>query len=194
MTEHTLNWSDLYSFGDLFSDEKLTRDLDSPGVYLWIDPLGDVANEIVYVGRTRTSLKARLWQHYLYQTCGCYDVPTHPIDSTGYWQPGRPTPTVCHIMSDREKFMKVAAAAWDYANLRLKVSVAKISRDLVTADGRPLVDAVERQLLWDLKPKFTKPGTRKAPEQQFEITHKNALLTMHTLSSGAQRSSITQAG
>lgn len=64
-----------------------------------------------------------------------------------------------------DKFQEVVRDAFEYTK-RVRIYFCR--------KEEPLVRSVERNLLWDLQPSDTKPGTMSEPSERLRIIHQNA--------------------
>jgi hypothetical protein len=165
MREIELIWDGPFTFHDLLKNENNRKKYSCSGVYLWKE-VSDGKTVIAYVGKASGSpdLYQRQFQHYVSQIGGHYVIPTaYRSKKEKDWSCDRNNPEVLDIIFDKEKFIEIVSDGFSYIN-HLEIFLAPVSSNLV--------NIVERNLLFDLKPIRTKWGTKTEPSERIKIEHK----------------------
>ncbi len=146
-----------------FFEPDTRKKYDCPGVYLWME-----GAELYYVGRAtgRPSLSWRQMQHYAYQISGLYDIPKKYRTSGDNWVPKRSQREVADVLLNQEKFRQLVGEGFRFADaLSVYLYCARSGKD---------VRAIERNLLYDLRPTGTTWGTKTIPNLRLELQHQSA--------------------
>jgi hypothetical protein len=164
MTETVLIWEGPYHFDSILCSEEIYKSFNESGVYLWIDK--NQQNEVYYVGKATgsPSLSARLVQHYMGYIGGRYTMPYHRFDNR-QWSLNIKNKNVLETILSEDKFIDVVSAGFKYVR-QLEIYLSKQPREIV--------NRLERNLLYYLKPYGTKWGTLTNPEEILNIKHSNA--------------------
>jgi hypothetical protein len=165
--EIVLRWDGPHCLRDLFGNDHLKQKFSCPGVYLWIQQYNG-HQTLNYVGKASGSptLYHRQLQHYQYFIGGLYTIPNEFRKCGKDWVPDWNKEEVYSVLLDKSKFLDVVNEAFDCINA-YSVHMAK----LATAGE---AKAIERQLLFDLKPTGTKWGCSTPPAVPIKIVHSNA--------------------
>jgi hypothetical protein len=167
-----LNWEGPFTFESLLKPGCKSDDPEHPrrkyncaGVYIW--ETGDEENgdrEVHYVGKATgsPSLWLRQCDHYIYQIGGRYLIPAEFTSNSKEWRCDFKDPEVIETLFDEIAFKKVVSDGFNYSKL-IRIYFAKID------PGK--VGVVERNLLYDLRPPYTKPGTKSEPKDRVKILH-----------------------
>jgi len=158
-----LEWSGGYSFKELFFDGEYRSKFCTPGVYLWLEPAED-RDRILYVGRATGApdLWNRQWSHYVSYIAGHYQLPEIARPGRGSWEMNPCNRAVLETVFDEASYVQLVRDGFAYAS-RISVYLCPLSVDVVRR--------VERQLLYELQPSGTKPGTRTPPEECLKLVH-----------------------
>ena len=162
-----LDWLGPFTFTDLLNEPTPSK-LEVPGVYLWIEKRQEW-EQISYVGKAtgRPGLLARQRKHYSNLIGGRYTIPEHFREGRQRWIPNQ-YPEDADILSDVEEFILLVRHAFHYGD-HIKIFLAPLPH-LVSEK----LKVVERNLLYDLQPVGTAPGTKTIPKEKLQIQHRNA--------------------
>lgn len=161
----TLDWSGPHTFWEFVSNSHLRDQFDKRGVYLWIETSPSRVKQLSYVGRAISrSLSRRQLEHYANQIGGLYAIPKEFRESAREWMPNWKNPDP-RILLDEGEFIKVVSDGFKYAKA--------VEIYLCPTTSEMDIKAVERKLLFDLRPTRTKPGTKTEPKRKLFIQHRN---------------------
>lgn len=176
-----LNWFGPYSLSDLLlgngeGREETIKEFCRPGVYLWTDfrdiEEGKQQEVISYVGKA--SGAPTLWQrqaeHYLHLIGGYYKLPkawSPPgwKSNNGSWAANFGDPDVLDVLFDQSKYLGLVKKTFEYAT-QVRIHLCPYAAERVKD--------IERNLLYDLRPKDTTWGTQSEPTRRLWIEHHNA--------------------
>ncbi len=166
----TLDWHGPHRFSEFVSNSRLRDQFNTPGVYLWIETSPSGGKQLSYVGRAISrSLSRRQLEHYANQIGGLYTIPEEFRASEREWMPNWEKPEASILLNQGE-FIKVVHDGFQYANA-VEIYLCPMPSEMdIKADD---IKAVERNLLFDLRPIRTKPGTKTEPKRKLFIQHRN---------------------
>lgn len=160
----TLNWEGPYALKDFLTKYK---EYEKPGVYFWISPDELGVQNISYIGKSESSIRKRMIEHYRNLIAGLYTMLPHErINSKKEWRPDTSLPNVIKVITCEEKYIEIIKDGFKLANdpQTSTIYVATLEKDKTKH--------VERQLLFDIKPSGTKWGTKTEPPNPITIKHK----------------------
>ena len=151
----------------ILTDLAIREQFCLPGVYIWVETLPTGKRQLSYVGKATlsTTLWGRHLQHYASLVGGLYSIPKEFGDGTNHWVPDWSKRDVASIMLEESLFLKVVEAGFKRA-VATEIYLCPLSGEVDLA-------AIERQLLYELKPSGTKRGTMSPPKVGLEIEHQN---------------------
>lgn len=163
-----LNWMGPFSFRQVVEfGLKGGKPLDLPGVYIWIENVLDLEC-ITYIGKSQSTLFARLLSHYRNFAGGQYSIPCYarsePYRSSNgkHWMFFPDKPECVKRITDYELLKELIKESLCYA-----ASITLYAAGVAKEDTK----AVERNLLFKYKPLWTRQGTRSQPPRQLSLTH-----------------------
>ena len=154
-------------------DSAAAKELDFVGVYVWtITPPGRPDEEyLAYVGRaTRSTGVLKRWRdHFINQVSGRYIIPPAfrgPSIPTE-WSLNWAEPAVTEHLTSADRFSEVVRQGFAVA------AASKMSAARVEVPGVRVQD-VERQLLWELRPRDNIWGCNSPPSTSLRFKHVEA--------------------
>lgn len=163
-----LVWSRPFGFSDFVTIPEKLKDFMSAGIYLWVEEHPD-GEQLSYVGKAtgKPDLIQRHQQHYSNYIGGRYTIPARFRSVENDWIPGQ-YPNNSNIVLDVERFVALVREAFEYTK-HIKIYLAPKPG----LNGQQLA-VIERNLLYDLTPMGTIPGTKSEPKNRIKIIHKHA--------------------
>ena len=163
-----LQWKGPFKLREFIACESLREDFKKPGVYLHLY-VGEEVTKLWYIGKSKSSLSKRQKEHYLFTVGGSYRMPKeHKAMKNGEdWNPDpRENKEMRDVCLDQEQYLDYVKTTFSFAETT-EVYLAECSDRLV--------NDVERNLLYKLKPWGTSRGRKSKPPCQLSIVHNNAL-------------------
>ncbi|MFX0141786.1 MAG: hypothetical protein ACFFDN_49570 [Candidatus Hodarchaeota archaeon] len=167
MREIILNWEGPYNFKELICSNKLKNKYSCSGIYIWLF-INEEKSEVLYIGKTTGSptLFERQIQHYMFYIGGLYKIPKEYRNIKKEWNFDIKLNEVKDTIINLEKFCNIIRDGFNFANNE-KFKIYFCRKDSSE------VASIERQLLYDFKPKLTKWGTVTLPKDEIKILNKN---------------------
>ena len=168
----TLQWVKLGLFDDLIKEKQLRTTLDQPGVYLWVETIDDV-DCVTYVGKSETSVSARLIDHFRNFIGGRYSIPFYIRSGNSgsakeSWIFDLDKEEVVRTVVDKDKFIEIIKDGYKYMK-SINLYYCILQKEITSPK------LVERKLLFNIKPLYTKRGTKTDPDSNLQVVHSGDL-------------------
>lgn len=170
MKKVLLEWEGPFTFKEMILDKKIKEKYATSGLYIWIYA-DNKKSEILYVGKAsgKPNLIERQIQHYMSYLGGLYYIPKEYTNKNQDWIFDSKSEIVQKIITHLDRFCEIVKGGFNFVNDK-KIMIYFCKQDSAN------IRKIERQLLYNLKPKLTKMGTKTKPKDEIEIIHKGLLL------------------
>lgn len=183
MNKVTVHWDKPRKMSDVIKDD---RELDAwakPGIYMWLHPHCKEeqkyeAKHVAYVGRALGSpdVLTRLREHYVLYLGGRYCVRGEYRDGTDktYVPNQYSDPDYQELIADEDRYAQLLREARRFANSYMVAAALKFDAEIeYDWDRTELLKRLERQMIYDFKPRENTQGVRTPPTITLELKHIN---------------------
>ena len=174
-SEIILTWYGPFSARDLLKENTNIQQFKVPGVYIWIEKL-PVKERLSYVGKAtgNPNLISRQRNHYANTIGGRATIPKEFRDNDQAWVPNQYSGDT-DVLLDYRKFVGLIYDAFQYVE-KIHIYLAPLPQY-----SPEFLKVIELNLLYDLKPSGTIPGTKTPPKEKVKVQHKNAVWYSHSV-------------